>query len=401
MRRPAMIRQLTARPVVMLVMMLIGCGTAAPASAQSLDQVLSFLLTNRSIATDDFLRDQEAAKATSDAISAFLRIDLSTLPISTSAGGFTYRLDPTIGASIRSSNSFDPFFTERALTAGTGQLTFGLGYQQASFQKIDGRALSDGTLVSTASKLRGDTQFFDVETLTLQVQTDIVTMLANVGLTDRLDAGAVLPLVRLTLNGQRVDTYRGRRAIQATASGTTSGPGDLILRAKYHMLGRNASGLAFGLEARLPTGDEQNLIGIGRTAVTSRAIASVEGERTALHANLGYAFRGLSNELNYSGAVTFASSNRLTLVGELTGRRLNSIGRLTETVAPHPTLIDVDTVRLTSTNESTSRLIAVAGLKWNFRSTWLLTANIVRPLTEAGLNARWTPTIMIDRSFGQ
>ena len=395
------IRQIMTHPGVVAVFTLIGCASATRTSAQSLDQVLSFLLTNRSVATDDFPRDQAAAKAASDAISASLLLDLSSLPISTSAGGFTYRLDPAIGASIRTSDSFDPFYTDRALTAGAGQITFGLDYQQASFRTIDGHSLGDGTLVSTASKLQGDAQPFDVETLTLQLRADTVTLVGNMGVTDRLDVRAALPLVRLTLSGQRIDTFRGRQAIQATASGITSGPGDAILYAKYNMLRRNASGLALGLEVRLPTGDDQNLLGTGRTTVTPRAIASIERQRATLHANVGYGFDNLTRELTYSGAATFASSNHLTLVGELVGRRLASLGRLTYTVEPHPTLTDVDTIRLTSTNERTARLVAVTGLKWNFRSTWLITANVVRPVTEAGLNAPWTPTLTFDYSFGR
>src|SRR5262245_58871781 len=79
--------------------------TASTTSAQTpqatLHQALAFLLTNRTIVTDDFVRDQAATTATSDAISAFLLIELNSLPVSTSAGGFTYRLDPTLGASLR------------------------------------------------------------------------------------------------------------------------------------------------------------------------------------------------------------------------------------------------------------------------------------------------------------
>jgi Putative MetA-pathway of phenol degradation len=395
------IRQPVAHPGVVAVLALIGCASPTPTSAQSLDQVLFFLLTNRSVATDDFLRDQQAARAASEAISASLLIDLSTLPISTSAGGFTYRLDPEIGASIRTSNSFDPFYTDRALTSGAGQITFGLDYQQAVFRTIDGHALGDGTLVSTASKLRGDTQFFDVETLSVQLRTDTVTVVSNLGVTDRLDVRAALPIVRITLSGERIDTYRGRRAIQASAVGTTSGLGDAIFYAKYNVLRRNASGLAFGMEARLPTGDDQNLLGTGRATIMPRVIASIERQRATVHANLGYGFGNFSNELSYNGAVTLATSDRLTLVGELVGRRLDSLGRLTYLAGPHPTLIDVDTVRLTSTNEPTGRLVAVAGFKWNFRSTWLITAHVVRPLTDAGLNAKWTPTVTFDYSFGQ
>jgi hypothetical protein len=389
------------RIAIVLTFTLFGCAWSQGASAQTLNEVLTFLLTNRSIPTDDFVRDEQAAAATAGAISRFLVTELGTLPISSSAGGFTYRLDPTLGSSVRSSDSFGPFFTERSLTAGTHQIAFGLGYQQARFQKIVGRSLRDGTLVATASKLHNDPQLFDMETLTLRMHTDTVTISTNVGVTDRLDIGAALPLVHIAFDGQRIDNYRGRQSTQATASGNASGPGDVIVRAKYNALSSAASGVALGVEARLPTGNEENLLGTGQATIMPRLIGSLEGGQTGVHGNVGYVFGGFSEGLDYSGALTFAASPRLTLVGELAGRRLKSIGRLTETVAPNPSLIGVDTVRLSTTSEPTARLVAAAGVKWNFGSTWLLSASVFRPLTEAGLTTRWTPTVTVDHSFGR
>jgi hypothetical protein len=389
------------RTAIVLTLTLSACAWSNGASAQTLNEVLTFLLTNRSIPTDDFVRDEQAAAATAATISRFLVTELGTLPISSSAGGFTYRLDPTLGASVRSSDSFGPFFTERSLTAGTRQIAFGLGYQQASFQKIDGRSLRDGTLVATASKLHNDPQLFDMETLTLRMHTDTVTVSANAGITDRLDIGAALPFVHIAFAGQRIDNYRGRLSTQATASGNASGPGDVIVRGKYNAFSSAASGMALGIEARLPTGNKDNLLGTGQATVMPRLIGSLEGGQIGVHGNLGYVFGGFSEGLDYSAALTVAASPRLTLVGEMSGRRLKSIGRLTDTVAPNPSLIGVDTVRLTATNEATERLVAAAGVKWNFRSTWLLSANVFRPLTEAGLTTRWTPTITVDHTFGR
>src|SRR4029077_3968936 len=99
----------------------------ASAQSQSISDVLSFLVTNRSIPTDDFVRDEAAAAATRDTISGLLLIELATLPISSSAGGFTYRLNPALGTVMRSSDSFGPFFTERSLTAGRARSSFGIG----------------------------------------------------------------------------------------------------------------------------------------------------------------------------------------------------------------------------------------------------------------------------------
>ena len=99
------------------------CGLATRSAAQQpVSDVLSFLLTNRSIPTADFARDGAAAAATRDSISNFLLIEVATFPVSSSAGAFTYRLNPALGTVERSSDSFGPFIAERSLTVGRGRL---------------------------------------------------------------------------------------------------------------------------------------------------------------------------------------------------------------------------------------------------------------------------------------
>jgi len=370
-----------------------------PAVAQTMTDVLSFLLINRSIATDDFVRDTAAAASTRDAISTFLLSELGTLPVSSSSSGFTYRVEPSLGTTLRSSDSFGPFFTERSLTAGARQIAIGLGFRQARYNTIDGRNLRDGTLVATASQLVNEAEPFDTETLTLDLHTSTMTFHANVGVTDRLDVGAALPFIRLHLDGERVDTYRGRRSVQAVATGTSSGLGDVILRTKYNLLRRTGGGIAVAAEGRLPTGDERNLLGSGNTTFAPQAIASIERGRAAVHGTAGYTFGGFSGEANLSAAGTYVATQRLTIVGELAARRVASVGRLRQTAAPHPTLVNVRTLRLSTTDEATTRALMLAGFKWNLASTWLLTVHVLRPLTETGLNGGWTPTIAIDRAF--
>lgn len=382
--------------------MLLLLGTAGPASAQqSVTDVLTFLLTNRSIPTGDFVRDEQAAVATSDVLAQFLALELATEPVSSSSGGFTYRLDSALGTMVRSSDSFGPFFTERALTSGRHRGLVAVGYRTSTFDNIDGRNLRDGTMVSTASVLRGEAAPFDIETVSLRIRSDTMTLTGNYGVTDRLDIGGVIPVVRVSLQGQRVDTYRGRELLQATGSASASGLGDVVVRAKYNFFRSGASGLSAAGEARLATGNELDLLGSGRTSFTPRLIGSYEGARVGLHGELAYAFREVSRTLGYAAAVTVVAAPRVTVVGELSGLRLSGLGRLTETTQAHPTLVGVDTVRLTGVDETTDRVLAVFGVKWNIADTWLLTANVRRPLTSAGLNAGWVPTVTLDYSFGR
>ena len=70
------------------------------------------------------------------------------------------------------------------------------------------------------------------------------------------------------------------------------------------------------------------------------------------------------------------------------------------TTLAHPRLVGVATTRLTATEGTTDRVLLIGGVKWNVTGTWLVTANVLRPITEGGLNAGWVPTVAFDYSFG-
>lgn len=381
---------------------LVLLGIPAHVHAQeSLNGVLSFLLINRSIPTGDFSRDEQAAARTRDAITGLLAAELGTLPINSPVSGFTYRLDPTLGSNVRASSSFGPFFTERSLTGGRGQGSFGLVYTQADFTTIDGRKLEDGTLVATASRFKGESLPFDAETLRLVMQTRVATFLGQFGVTDRLDVSAAVPFVTMRLNGDRVDVYRGSTFVQASAVASASGIGDAVVRAKYNLVRWGASGLAAGAEARLPTGDEENLLGTGEFVLTPRVIGSFEREWLGVHGSFGYGIGAPAKEVQYAGAVTVAATPRITLIGEYIGRWLSEGGHLTEVIEPHPTLAGVETIRLSAAQGSATRGLVAAGVRWNVGAKWLLSASVMRAATTAGLNARWVPAITFDYSLGR
>jgi len=387
-------------PIVVGVTLALACPRPAFAQ-QSLTQVLSFLLTNRSIPTADFERDEQAALATRDVVVQFLQAELSSLPMTSPAGGFTYRLDPTLGATVRASNSFGAFFTERALTNGQGQATFGVTFSNASYRDLDNRNLRDGTLVATASRLVGDTDPFDAETVALRIQTQSVTVAGHVGVTDRFDVSAALPLVMVRLDGERVDTYRGAAFVQASAFASASGIGDLVIRGKYALWRRGATGMSFVAEGKLPTGDSENLLGGGQGVLTPRVIASLERDRIAVHGNVGYAMGGPSASLEFAGAVSVVGHPRLTVVAEIVGHQLTDGRRLAESAEPHPELAGIETIRLIGIPQATTRAVAVLGFRWNVASKWVVSTNVVHPLTTTGLNAPWATNFTLDYSIGR
>ncbi|HWW82199.1 MAG TPA: hypothetical protein VNZ26_01275 [Vicinamibacterales bacterium] len=367
--------------------------TGSAQAQDSLSNVLSFLLTNRSVATGDFARDESAAMATSETLSRALLVDIATLPVSAAGGGFAYTMNPLIGTVERASESFGPVFSERALTTGRHRLSFGATYRYAEFDRLNGKDLQSGTLVTTANQFTDEPQPFDVETLKLNLRAKILTMFASYGVTDRLDVGAALPIVSLSLDGERWDTYRGQTFLQAKASASATGPADVAIRAKYHILGLRETGLSVSSELRLPSGSTANLLGVGKASVKLLVIGSVEKGRLASHVNAGILEGGASGELDYNGAVTYAVTNRLTLVGEAVGRRLNDLGTITELALPNPTIAGVQTIRLVPEAGGLNTATVVAGVKVNVTRTWLVEAHVLTPASDSGLHTR--PALMV------
>jgi hypothetical protein len=378
----------------------IAGGNAAFAQQQeTMREALTFLLINRSVVTNDFERDTLAAERTRDALVSVLGRAVGTIAVPTSGSGFVYRFNPDLGSFERSSATFGGFFVDRAQTIGRGRTSFTVTYDDTRFDAIDGHDLDAGTLMTVGGRLRTEPQPFDAETLELHLRASRVIATGHVGISDRFELGAAVPIVTLRMDGERVDTYRSVRSVQASASASATGLGDLIVRGKYALWTRAGDGVSAGGELHLPTGDADQLLGTGKPAFKPRVIGSLERQRVALHGEAGYVFGEITNGLEFGGAVTVAAHPALTLAFELLSQQRGAAGELTTVVEPHPTLVGVDTIRLTALDDDRARTMATFGLKWNVGSTWLLAFNLSRSLTSAGLTAGWAPAVTLDYSF--
>jgi hypothetical protein len=371
------------------------------ASGQSLSDVLTFLVTNQGVQTGSADRDRAAAQATSETISRALLADLATLPVATSSSGFLYRLNPELGTDERVTPNFGPFFVERALTAGRGQMSLGVSFQQLHFTSLDGSSLRNGSLVTTANQFVGEPAPFDINQLTLNIDASVATFYGSLGVTDHLEVGVAAPVVSLIVDGSRNNIYRGRTFTQATAHATAVGLADVVLRAKLNVYSSDASGLAGAVDVRLPTGRQQDLLGAGSTAVKLSGIGSFERGRLSTHGNAGFSLGGLATEFDYGGALAVAASGRLTVVGEVLGRFINTPGSVVPSSAPNPTLQGVETIRLLPGDSKLNIVSVIPGMKWNLTSTWVLAANVRIPVTNAGLTAPVTPFVGLDYELGR
>jgi hypothetical protein len=372
----------------------------APAFAQTtVSDLVGFLVTNRAVETADFERDRAAAEAARDTIARALLVNLTSAPLATSSSGFLYRLNPQLGTVERATESFGAFFVERALTPGRGRASFGMSATSADFDQLNGQNLRDGTLVTVANRFRDEAAPFDSESLTLQIRSSAVTLFGSVGVTDRLEIGAAVPFVRVSLEGQRVNVYRGTSLLQASATGTASGIADVAVRAKYTLVAVQNGGVAVATEVRLPTGDELNLLGTGAASYRFIGIGSLEQGRFALHANGSFLRGGISPEWSAAGAASAAVHPRATISGEVLTRHVSALHDITLVATPRPLIEGVDTLRLTAGSSSVTLATAVAGLKWNVTGTLVIGGHLSVPLAKRGLTAPVTPTLGLEYAF--
>jgi hypothetical protein len=385
--------------MVVLALCAFAPSVRAQETQQTVGDIIDFLVTNQAVQTGDFERDRAAAEAAREAISRALLVNLTSVPLVSSSSGFVYRLNSQLGTMERATQSFGSFFVERALTAGEGQASFGVSAFTSGFDRLGDLELRDGSLITVANQFRDESAPFDTEALTLRVRSSTMTVFGSVGVTDRLELGAALPLIHLRIEGQRLNVYRGDPFLQASGVASASGVGDAAFRAKYTIVHSGPGALAAGAEVRLPTGDSDNLLGAGRTAYRFLGIGSFESGRLTLHGNGGLVFGGASDEVNFAGAAAFAARPTVTVSGEVLLRRLSELHDLQLASEDHPTISGVDTLRLVPGLTATTLATAVGGIKWNVNGRLVFGAHVAIPLVRHGLTAPITPTVALEYAF--
>jgi len=291
-------------------------------------------------------------------------------------------------------------FVDRALTSGNGAGSIGLSYQHLHFTALDGRNLGDGSLVTTANQFVDEAAPFDVDQLNLHLDADVVTLYGNIGVGNRLDFSGVAPLVSLRMDGTRVNTYRGRQFTQAAASAQTVGLADVLVRAKVNLFEEDGGSVAGAVDVRLPTGRTEDLLGAGKTAVRVSGIGSLESARVSAHANVGFSFGGLADEIDYGLALVSAATPRVTVSIDALGRWVDTPGDIRTVAQPHPTLAQVETLRLLPGSSNLMTFTVAPGVKWNVADTWVLVANVGVPLLKGGLRAPFLPFVALEYSIG-
>jgi hypothetical protein len=358
---------------------------------------------------------------------------LVTVPLPTPASGFTYELDPETGVFKRSTESFGPILAERAETIGAGRVSFGFAFQRFSFQSVEGLDLNRVPAVFTHdnAQLLGGRQ--DVITTLNSIQASVAqyTTYVTFGITDRFDISAALKMastdltVRSDATIQRIGTtdplthyFRqsdgevGNERV-FYAIGHAAGIGDTTVRLKTNLERRPTRAIAAGLDIRLPTGDQLNLLGTGSAGVAPFFIVSSTVHRVSPHADLAYQWNGRSllagnPETGQSGAfpgqVTYSLGADVALTPRIT-LALDSLGSYyvnAERLSPETfhALDGVSTfANIGFSRSSFNALNGSIGMKVNFVGRLLLDGNLLFALDDHGVRDRVVPLLAFEYAF--
>lgn len=360
---------------------------------------------------------------------ASLTSQIASVPLPSPASGFTYEFDSTLGVFQRSSQSFGPILAERAETIGGGRFTFGFTFQNFTFDTIEGLDVNNIPAVFThdSAELRNGREDVVTTVNGLTARVNQFTAFISYGLTDRMDISLAIPMISTEMTVRSDSTIRrigtvdpeihffreeddsiGDRRI-FTAFGSASGIGDLTLRLK----GRLGGSAALGLDVRIPTGDEQNLLGVGAPGARPFVVLSRSTRAFSPHINVGYQWNGssilagdpakgeaadLPDQVTYVLGADFGLSQRFTFVLDVIGNYFLNAPRLhqSEFHALNGTSV-FPTVSFSKENYNV--LSGAAGFKLNVVESLLVDVNLLFSLDNNGLRDKITPLVGFEYAF--
>jgi hypothetical protein len=347
------------------------------------------------------------------------------VPLSATSSGATFSV--VGGVPVRTSISAGPIFGERTQTLGRGRFFVGASVTGIEFSSLNGVPLENLDLTfAHSNEIPSDTlgnPSFENDLLAMQLEMGVNVLVGTIavtaGVTDFLDVGIAVPLVRtqvsgrseaqfLPFGGSPLHFFGGTSAdpvLRATAAmeGSASGIGDIAARAKLNLGQTTRMGAAILAEVRFATGKEEDLLGSGATQVKALGLYSAQFGSFSPHVNLGYAMRS-SEEQNDAVLVGVAADNLLSDWATLAVGIESEIqvGDNQFTLPSDIVLEDPFVRRIPATNvpnRSGDLLRASIGGKFTVRGGTVLVVNGLFPLREVGLQPDFVWTIGLDFPF--
>jgi hypothetical protein len=396
---------------------------ATPAAAQEVPSPCPGELASASLdARVRYVACLAGSAAAGEVLARSIGLEVATAPFGSTSGGFTFTFDPVLRTFIRSATTFGPAFSERATTSGRGRFSGGANVLRRGYDSLAGQDL--GNL--EVARIRGTDAPAETTMLNVDVVSETVAVFGHVGITNNFDVGAAVPFVRLRLTGlSRAFPPGGGELPGEAVQAESSGISDVTVVGKYQLWrsvaaggGPSTAGIAAMGVVRLPTGDEQNLRGLGMTRVSMSLVASGALGRVSPHVNVGYEWWSdgidipsdfltdatvrAKDQILYSGGMEFDVHPLLTANVDLLGRFVRGSAR----VAPQEFQYDpasnefgVSSVRVLMPQDGLNTLTLAPGVKWNLWQGALLSVHTLVGLTNGGLKDHITPVVGLDWAF--
>jgi hypothetical protein len=369
-------------------------------------------------------------------INAEIGVQLSQLPIAAPVAGFIFA-----GGVPTPSTSFGPILTDRAETLGSNKLFVSLSYQYFDFDKADGVDLKNFGAVFThepepgcapdPNTCPGGQPLYTKDVIATQNRIDLkvhqFTLVGTYGITNRFDLSLAVPIldVRMGISSNAtIFTFETPPVHQFVKSagpygqfsntGYSLGMGDITLRAKYLARQAEKYAVALGVDFRIPTGDPYNFLGSGTWGFRPFATYSARVGKISPHASIGIQGNGstvlagdvtsqpvtkehLPNLLTYSVGADASASKKIGLSADFIGGTLLHGSKITTS-----TFIDFrgDAHANIVTSFANINLASIAaGIKFNPLGSFLITANGLFRLNDAGLHSRPVPLFGLSYTF--
>jgi hypothetical protein len=383
-----------------------------------------------------------SAAASNGSVIGFIGQALSTsvasIPIGATTSGETFRFEG--GVPVSTATSAGPIFAERAQTLGRGRVLAGINRSSFNFSTLRGVPLRDLRINFTHENTSGpgcaaandgqdctqygvpvlENEVMNV-TLDLDIDVAVTSFYVTYGVTDRVDFGLAVPILQNSFRGTssaQIVPFGGGTAVHffagtpenpvLSASRTTNasafGIGDVAARLKVNATASARTGVAFLFDARLPTGEVDNLMGTGEFVGRGLAVVSSRFGAFSPHVNAGYLFRADRDVASDAVLATVGFDHLLgkgvTLAADVLSELQVGSNRLRL-----PTTVQYDapfrrSVEPTNIPEMRDDVVNGSfGFKFTTSSRITAIANALFPLNDGGLRSRATLTGGVEYSF--
>jgi hypothetical protein len=345
---------------------------------------------------------------------------------------------------------FGAGYTDTAFSLGARRLLFGVAYQTTTFDTFDDLDLraSPINLYIPHAPVTGDESDRDMmqQVVSLRLNRKVIAFSLDYGWRNRLDVGVVIPIVQMAADA-RVTTNLVRTAspqieavhefdvieranrtlprycapleippvnpltLQCHGSSTARGIGDIVFRGKVNVVGAATAALAVGVDVRLPSGNADELIGLGALQVKPAVIFSVDAGRVGARLRADYTWsegelserladslpgvdRSVPDEIGLNVGIDADIAPRTTIALDLIGRLISDLQQFsTGTVVfpsrgpgglPSASFIGDDALRLDGTRDLT-QIMAALGLRADIPGGIMAQVSALFPVSGGGL----------------